>query len=43
MMIVMLTGIIEGQVYVYCISSVPLFVVLLEYLEAVESACGQYN
>ena len=30
MMIVMLTGIIEGQVYVYCISSVPLFVVLLE-------------
>ena len=22
--------IIEGQVYVYCISSVPLFVVLLE-------------
>ena len=29
-MIVMLTGIIVGQVYVYCISSVPLFVVLLE-------------
>ena len=29
-MIVMLTSIIEGQVYVYCISSVPLFVVLLE-------------
>ena len=29
-MIVMLTGIIKGQVYVYCISSVPLFVVLLE-------------
>ena len=30
-MIVMLTGrIIEGQVYVYCNSSVPLFVVLLE-------------
>ena len=29
-MIVMLTRIIEGEVYVYCISSVPLFVVLLE-------------
>ena len=35
MMTIMLTNIIEVQVYVYCISSVPLFVVLLES-EAVE-------
>ena len=30
MMIVKFAGIIEGQVYVYCISSVPLFLVILE-------------